>query len=110
MSKPDPAAFLANIDGLAPVIVKLIEQQVGPLLKRLDALEKDNAELRAATVKNLADAYQGIWAPGRTYTRGDVSTYDGSLWLAQVDTNTKPGGDAAWRLIVRKGRDGKDMR
>lgn len=99
--------FLENIQGLAPVIVKLIDRQTAPLLQRIDALE---SELKASKSQTLADAYQGIWAPGRNYKRGDVSTHDGSVWLAQVDTNTKPGSDADWRLMVKKGRDGKDAR
>lgn len=98
------------MDAVADIIRQYTDAALAPLSKRLDALERENAELKAAGTTTLADAYQGIWAPGRNYKRGDVSTHDGSVWLAQVDTNTKPGSDAAWRMLVKRGRDGKDAR
>jgi collagen type III alpha len=31
------------------------------------------------------------------------------LWIAQSDTDKKPGdGEKSWRLAVKKGRDGRD--
>jgi integrin beta 3 len=35
-------------------------------------------------------------------------TLDGSLFIAQRDTEAMPGTSADWRLAVKRGRDGKD--
>jgi integrin beta 3 len=43
-----------------------------------------------------------------SYGRGDVVTWDGSMWIAQRDTSEKPGASDAWRLSVKRGRDGRD--
>ncbi len=50
----------------------------------------------------------GFWQDGTTYEKGDGVTFGGSYWIAQEDTDTKPEvSNKAWRLAVRKGRDGK---
>ena len=68
-------------------------------------LEQRVATLEASTL-NLADAYQGSWMSGKSYARGQVVNYDGSLWLALCGTERKPGTtDSGWRLVVKAGRD-----
>ncbi|MFC0710708.1 hypothetical protein [Azorhizophilus paspali] len=45
------------------------------------------------------------------YEKGDGTTYGGCYWIAQRDApEGVPGGSADWRLVVKKGRDGKDLR
>lgn len=52
--------------------------------------------------------YEGVYRPERTYEAGSSVTFGGSLWLAQAETNEKPGeGATAWRLAVKRGADGK---
>lgn len=51
----------------------------------------------------------GVWAEGKSYTKGDSVTWGGSSWIAQEDTNEKPEAGKAWRLAVKRGRDGKDF-
>lgn len=52
---------------------------------------------------------RGIYKQGTSYQRGDGVTFGGSYWIAQKDTNAKPGEqNADWRLAVKKGRDGRD--
>lgn len=58
---------------------------------------------------NFADIDQGVWKDG-SYKRGTATTFGGSYWLAKRDTNSKPGVDDSWRMIVKRGRDGKDAR
>ena len=48
---------------------------------------------------------RGIWKAGVAFQRGDAVTYGGSLWIAQADTEQKPGDGADWRLAVKRGRD-----
>lgn len=55
----------------------------------------------------LADCYRGVWREG-AFKAGDACTWGGSLWIAQRDTEAKPESDDAWRLAVKRGRDGKD--
>lgn len=50
----------------------------------------------------------GVFRADATYLRGDGTTLDGCFWIAQKDTGDRPGTSDAWRLAVKKGRDGKD--
>ena len=51
--------------------------------------------------------YQGIYAPGRLYAVGDLVTANGNLWHCHAATTTAPGTDAAWTLVVRRGKDAR---
>lgn len=53
---------------------------------------------------------RGVWAQ-QDYEKGDAVSYGGSLWIAQEDApDGAPGTTKGWRLAVKKGRDGKDLR
>jgi hypothetical protein len=52
----------------------------------------------------------GVWRQGRQYPKGCNVTFKGDQWTAQVDTVNRPGDTPDWRLAVRRGRDGKDLR
>lgn len=53
--------------------------------------------------------YQGTYQEGYPYVVGDVVTSGGNAWHCQQPTTLRPGESVnAWRLMVRKGRDGKD--
>jgi hypothetical protein len=41
---------------------------------------------------------------------GDAVSHGGSLFIAQGDTNAKPGKSDDWRLAVKRGADGRDWR
>lgn len=60
-------------------------------------------------VANIADIYKGVWKEGE-FQRGQLVTQGGSLFLAQRDTTDKPETSDAWKLIVKRGRDGRDFR
>lgn len=51
---------------------------------------------------------QGVWREGSAYSKGDCVSFGGSLFIAQEDTSDKPETSKAWRLAVKRGRDGKD--
>lgn len=51
--------------------------------------------------------YRGVWREGE-HQPGDVATWAGSAWHCNEATTDKPGTSAAWRLMVKSGRDGKD--
>lgn len=51
---------------------------------------------------------KGFYREGTPYEQGDGVTFGGSYWIAQKDTDTKPGiGSQDWRLAVKKGRDAR---
>lgn len=54
---------------------------------------------------------RGVWRDGE-YEKGDAVSYGGSLWIAQKDMpeNVPGASKDHWRLAVKKGRDGKDLR
>jgi hypothetical protein len=52
----------------------------------------------------------GYWRPGR-YEKGMVTTESGTAYIALRETDEKPAqGCKDWRILARKGRDGKDGR
>lgn len=53
---------------------------------------------------------RGRYSDEKAYEPGDVVDWSGSMWIAQeASTGVEPRPDAkAWRLSVRRGRDGKD--
>lgn len=55
-------------------------------------------------------ADRGVYKALTTYHKGDGVTWGGSYWIARGETSAKPGLDEAWRLAVKKGRDGRDTR
>lgn len=58
-------------------------------------------------VRTFADVYQGVYENGRTYERGQLVTWGGSLWLSQAEAKAKPGESAEWKLVVKKGADAR---
>lgn len=55
---------------------------------------------------------RGIYRSGQAYARGDIVTYAGSAFVAERDTTPaeKPESSSAFRLLVKRGRDGKSAR
>ena len=51
---------------------------------------------------------QGVYRSDSTYERGDVVSYGGSMWIAQVEQpKAAPGLSEEWRLSVKRGAPGK---
>lgn len=55
---------------------------------------------------------RGYWSPGQSYEKGDVVTHNGVAFIAKLDTSAEPKTENStdWRILARKGRDGKDGR
>ncbi len=54
---------------------------------------------------------RGVYSAEKSYEQGDGTTYGGCYWISQKDApEGVPGGSPDWRLAVKKGRDGKDLR
>jgi hypothetical protein len=56
--------------------------------------------------------YQGVHEEMRAYERGDVVAWGGNSWICEKDgISARPSApDSGWRLMAKKGRDGKDGR
>lgn len=58
--------------------------------------------------------YRDVWKHDREYERGDLVTWDGSVWHCQAErTKARPGSSMDWKLAVKRGnhgRDGKDSK
>src|SRR5690625_31269 len=70
----------------------------------------DGVVEKSIRVASIID--RGIYKAACDYEKGDAVTHGGSLWIAQQDApEGAPGmGGKGWRLAVKKGRDGKDLR
>lgn len=68
------------------------------LAKRIEALE--------IRLENFRD--REAWREGEAYYEMNLCTHDGSTWLCKRATTSKPGTDDSWRLIAKRGRDGRD--
>lgn len=54
--------------------------------------------------------YRDVFQSGKTYDKDDCVTYAGSMFIATRETKDKPESSTAWKLIVKRGRDGKDAK
>ena len=55
--------------------------------------------------------YRGVHRDGEAYEQHDNVTWAGSQWTSVKSDNTdKPGSSDAWTLVVKAGRNGKDLR
>lgn len=50
--------------------------------------------------------YRGVFKDG-AYSKFDTVTWGGSVWIAQKDTENRPGGNEDWQLMVKQGGEGK---
>jgi hypothetical protein len=86
-----------SVDSIAEAVVWFVkeqfQQQLSPLLRRLDALEQQPP----------SPHYQGVFQEEKTYSRGSMVTKAGGLWLALEDTRHVPGRSDQWKLIVKSG-------
>lgn len=61
-------------------------------------------------VRTIADFWQGVYKPGTLYERSAIVQWDGQPWLAVATTSAQPGTTQEWKLLARKGRDGRDRK
>lgn len=90
------------VNGISEVNVSHEERGFNVKVAMSDGTKADHA----FAIPVLLD--KGIFKAGELYEQGDVTTWDGSMWIAQKATDDKPGTSDAWRLSVKRGRDGRD--
>ena len=71
---------------------------------------EDGVVEKSIRIASIID--RGTYKAAGDYEKGDAVTHGGCLWIAQQDSpEGAPGmGGKCWRLAVKKGRDGKDLR
>ena len=52
--------------------------------------------------------YRGPYTAGADFVRGDVVTSGGSAWHAGEPTRQRPGEHPSWRLMVQRGKAGRN--
>lgn len=95
---------------LGPLLVpsgEPVEGALDPAALLEDLERRIEARFLDLQARSLADVYRDVYQEGETYQRGEMVTWDGSLWMAKVQTEAKPGTPEQWKLVVKKGRDGK---
>ena len=88
----------AQTKTMLATIGKFIGDQLKPLQKEIEELKKQVAELQAGGVK-----FSGNYQRGNEYRRGEMCSYDNSVWCAVADVKAMeiPGTCAAWQLTLR---------
>jgi hypothetical protein len=93
--------------GIINMVVRLIGETVVPMLRddMFAPLVKRIAELETRQLKHV-----GTWAADKQYLPGNCVSHGGSVWTTDIESKgVRPGdANAIWRLIVKRGRDGKD--
>jgi hypothetical protein len=90
-----------SIDGLRV-------KHVGGRKQKLIATKSDGSEQEVQFVMEGMLLDCGIHKTNSAYEMGDVVTRGGSYWVAKTATTGTPGESPDWRLVVKRGRDGKD--
>jgi hypothetical protein len=85
---------------------ELMEKFVEPLLK--SQMRRLEERIRAIEERPLLEDC-GVWNKNSDYHPGMCVTFDGSMWVAKTwHRNGQPGKCDDWRLMVKRGKDGRD--
>lgn len=95
------AGWMVAVEGNAPPVIEISTDQ-----RTIKFTTVATSGTKAVTEFNVpAMLYRGIWQEAQ-FKQGDVVTWGGSGWIAERDTDRKPGEpDSGWRLFVKAGRD-----
>ena len=79
----------AVVLGMADWQARTLQHNIAHLEKRIDG-------------KGLE--YRGVWSRASTYTRGQITTHGGCLWICSTDeTTAAPGKGTDWTLAAKGG-------
>jgi collagen type III alpha len=70
---------------------------------------REGTVVKEVRLKRSDMIYREVWRPAE-YLKGDVVSHGGSAFVATRDTSDKPETSDAWRLAIKRGRDGKDAK
>lgn len=114
MDKADAALRAAeHALAIAQKALKLVEQvsvikgEKGDPGDKGDKGDKGDAGEKGET-GSLLETFEGVWSENKTYERNSIVQYSGSIFAAMEKTSARPEDGAKWRLLVKRGRDGKN--
>lgn len=91
------------VDGLAPPATDLwwLDKNFDPpVLKEWDPIGFAWVQVTSETLLGRVP-WQGAWSSSPIYRRGDIVSYNGSIWIAaQSNQNHTPAEDAFWDLFM----------
>lgn len=96
-------------DGKAGASLESVDvATIGDRKRQFVFLLSDGSTIRTEVEFEGMVLHRDIYVPGESYEKGDAVTYGGSFWIAKRNTKASPKSSDDWRLVVKKGRDGKD--
>jgi len=111
--KGDPGRNATDLNYLQEYIVEQIEKT----FKTSKMTTQDGGRTlqwafgdRIQEIKTAIVLDVGVWKDGAVYAPGDGVTFGGSFFIAQTQTNARPGQSTDWRLAIRAGRDAREQR
>lgn len=97
--------WLPLLVGIAEVKARFVDEREF----RLDIASSDGAVVTLANSLPIP-IYEGIWDKDGGYSKDDMTTHRGSLWIAvKASAGVQPGSDEAadsWRLAAKSGERG----
>jgi Collagen triple helix repeat (20 copies) len=99
------------------LLQEYIDERIAVMLKAAKVTTTDGGRTLSVSlagtvheIKTGIPIHVGLWKENTTYLAGDGVTHGGQFFIAQRDTTTKPLTSDDWRLVVQRGRDGRDWR
>ncbi len=85
------------------LIATCVSEALRPVLVELKRMHERVAALEGKLAN--VPKYVGAWRSDKTYSKGDIITFDGGMWHADEATRDRPGTSASgWTLAVKSGR------
>jgi hypothetical protein len=80
---------------------------LGLLTRVVDVVRDSTTKLRnrISELENAPPVYAGEHETGKTYGKGRLATYQGSLWFSNYKTMSTPGDGPAWALISKDAKN-----
>jgi hypothetical protein len=94
------AGWRVLLDGVAEETEEALDD--GRFVERTTVYTSGRRFARRETTSTMI--YRGVHAAERLYKKGDLVTWNGSLWHAERPTKSKPPSDD-WKLVAKAGRD-----
>lgn len=85
--------------------ILLITNTIDRGIEKRNALEARIRELeKRINLQAKAIDYRGVWRDGMLTKAGDLVTHQGTLWHCDTPTESRPGTDETWRMMVKTQR------
>jgi predicted nuclease with TOPRIM domain len=99
-SNRDKAASLGTVSNLINGVVQEVADHVADLRQAVRELE-GKIELLEYNNGQPQLRYMGVYRAGESISEGTLATHKGTLWIAKRVTNSAPGTDDSWQMMVK---------